>query len=295
MAQEMMFDILLYLINNGKTSATKLASYFCVCKKTIYRNIDKLSVCGVPVYSIYGRNGGVDLLSTFKLDKCYLSTDERISLYSFVEEFPIPSYDRKMLKQKLIPEMQEDKNLLPPIIIDNSLWQSKKEIIHIPDNLLKHLLSKETIDIKYKNKTRTVSPYATILKSNNYYLAGFCHTKNDIRLFKIDRIDSLEKSSEPFVISNITRDGLIDKINSSFKEIEITIETSEKIDKILEEYNVKLCKTQGNKNILTIVARETSDLVFSLLKYEDRIKILSPKSLKDSIVNICKKVQNNYS
>lgn len=55
----------LILLNRKKVTANELAERFQVTPRTVYRDIDALSLAGVPVYSIKGRNGGIFWMNLF--------------------------------------------------------------------------------------------------------------------------------------------------------------------------------------------------------------------------------------
>jgi predicted DNA-binding transcriptional regulator YafY len=72
---------LLLLLRGGKRwSAAALARHFAVSTRTIYRDIETLSVLGVPVYAEQGRNGGFTLLPGYFLPPVMLSTGEAVSI-----------------------------------------------------------------------------------------------------------------------------------------------------------------------------------------------------------------------
>lgn len=54
MKSERLFKLLLYLLNHQHTTANKLAAEFDVSTRTIYRDIDTLSVSGIPIYTTAG-------------------------------------------------------------------------------------------------------------------------------------------------------------------------------------------------------------------------------------------------
>ena len=45
---------------------------------------------------------------------------------------------------------------------------------------------------------RSVDPYRIIYWNNKWYVIGFCHLRNDIRSFKVDRIESLIQTENKF-------------------------------------------------------------------------------------------------
>ncbi|HEX8983585.1 MAG TPA: YafY family protein [Ktedonobacterales bacterium] len=72
--------ILLALQGRRKTSARQLAARFNVSSRTIYRDLQTMSLLGIPVYAERGRNGGVRLLEGYFLPPLMFSRSEAIAL-----------------------------------------------------------------------------------------------------------------------------------------------------------------------------------------------------------------------
>lgn len=71
---------IVYLLMKKKTvTAAELAGRYEVSVRTIYRDIEALSMIGVPVYAPKGRNGGISLTEQFVLDRM-LVTEEEITV-----------------------------------------------------------------------------------------------------------------------------------------------------------------------------------------------------------------------
>ena len=49
MAVSRLFEILYYLVDHKQTTAKELAEYFEVSVRTIYRDLDRLLVAGIPI------------------------------------------------------------------------------------------------------------------------------------------------------------------------------------------------------------------------------------------------------
>ena len=83
MGDNRLLSILMILLHEDKVTTAQLAERFEVSKRTICRDIDRLGSSGVPLICYRGRNGGVSLLSEFKLEKNYLTElDVRLLLHS---------------------------------------------------------------------------------------------------------------------------------------------------------------------------------------------------------------------
>lgn len=57
-----LLEMILLLMDRKMISAKELAQYFEVSERTIYRDVDTLSMAGIPIYAIKGRNGGISLM-----------------------------------------------------------------------------------------------------------------------------------------------------------------------------------------------------------------------------------------
>ena len=64
-----LMGIVVYLLNNGRTSAQKLAEEFEVSSRTIMRDLESLDQAGIPIQSFYGVEGGYQIMDGFILEK----------------------------------------------------------------------------------------------------------------------------------------------------------------------------------------------------------------------------------
>ena len=57
-----LFEIVYVLLRQKTATAKELAERFDVSQRTIYRDIDTLSLAGIPLYTEKGKGGGISLL-----------------------------------------------------------------------------------------------------------------------------------------------------------------------------------------------------------------------------------------
>lgn len=72
--------ILLALQSQRRISARQLAERFGVSTRTIYRDLQTMSLLGIPIYAERGRNGGIRLLEGYFLPPLMFSRSEAIAL-----------------------------------------------------------------------------------------------------------------------------------------------------------------------------------------------------------------------
>ena len=76
-----LFEIVYILLDKKRVTARELAEHFGVSRLTIVRDIDTLSMAGIPVYTERGKGGGISLLPDFVLNKSILHNEKYARKY----------------------------------------------------------------------------------------------------------------------------------------------------------------------------------------------------------------------
>ncbi|MDQ2714984.1 MAG: HTH domain-containing protein, partial [Chloroflexota bacterium] len=76
MRADRLLSLLLLLQTRGRMTAHDLAERLEVSERTIYRDLEALSIAGVPVYAERGPGGGCDLLNGYQTDLTGLNEAE---------------------------------------------------------------------------------------------------------------------------------------------------------------------------------------------------------------------------
>ncbi len=72
-----LFGIIYLLMEGRNMTAKALAEHFEVSARTILRDVDVLSMAGIPIYTVQGKGGGIALLDQYVLNKAVLSEAEQ--------------------------------------------------------------------------------------------------------------------------------------------------------------------------------------------------------------------------
>jgi len=93
-----LLEIVYILLEQKTVTAKTLSAQFGVSRRTIYRDIDALSLAGIPVYAEKGKGGGIRLLPEYVLSKSILNEQEQHEILSacrcFLAWIP-PKRDRR--------------------------------------------------------------------------------------------------------------------------------------------------------------------------------------------------------
>ena len=87
-----LMEISIILMNKKKTTAAHLADRFGVSVRTIYRDIDALSVAGVPVYTNKGKGGGIFLMDNYYLGGTTIKEEEAEGIKAALETLKAAQY-----------------------------------------------------------------------------------------------------------------------------------------------------------------------------------------------------------
>ena len=58
-------EMIYILMNKEAVTAEELAEHFEVSTRTVYRDVESLSMAGIPVYASRGKGGGIRLMERF--------------------------------------------------------------------------------------------------------------------------------------------------------------------------------------------------------------------------------------
>lgn len=196
-----LFEILYILLQKRCITAKELAERFEVSVRTIYRDIDALSLAGVPVYTKKGRQGGICLLDNYVFDKSLVSETEQRDILAALEsmaEVEKGSTDAILSKLCSVFQMGQPRWLA----MDFSDWSNLKQELYA--NLKHAIIHHKKVQFQYYNSsgevsTRIVEPLQLWFKNYTWYLKAYCVKKKGLRVFKLNRIQNaivLEESFE---------------------------------------------------------------------------------------------------
>lgn len=99
---ERLVQMVFYIVSHGHVTAKELASYFQVSTRTIYRDINILSLAGIPVISEKGTGGGISVIEGYTIDKSLLSKEEQRSICQGLQILQATKYpDAEMALEKI--------------------------------------------------------------------------------------------------------------------------------------------------------------------------------------------------
>ncbi|NDI35757.1 helix-turn-helix transcriptional regulator [Chengkuizengella sediminis] len=302
MLMNRLFQIVYILLNKNQVTAKELSEKFEVSTRTIYRDVDKLSMAGIPIYTNKGKGGGISLLDHFILDKSVLSNEEQNKILIGLETLKATEYenvDQALLKLKALFN-KSDKNWIE---VDFSYWGSSKYEKYKFEKLKYALMNCRTIKFDYiniyGNKTeRMVNPLKLLFKQKAWYLGGFCLLKNDYRIFKVHRIKNSEVTDRTFdrEIYNPNELNITFEANKIEKPIHLKMTFTSNIKhRVFDEFESESIKELASGELeVNIVLNEDGWLYSYLISFGEDINIIEPKYINEILVGKLTKTIESY-
>lgn len=295
-----LFEIIYLLLNKKFTTANELAEHFEVSVRTIYRDIDTLSLAGIPIYALQGKGGGISLLEHYVLDKSVLSEREQNEILYALQSLTVtqvPEADKVLAKVSSLFK----KSRTNWIEVDFSPWGSDdkgfSQFTLIKDAILSHKI----IEFNYfgssgEKTARRVEPMKLIFKINAWYLQAFCLTRNELRMFKIVRMADVQITEDLFtqMIPESLPDG--GQLQETQKWIELCLNISaDGAYRVYDEFKEKEItkNSDGSFTIMTTLP-ESDWLIRYILSFGSEAEVKSPQHIRDMLQFELNKITMKY-
>lgn len=202
---ERLISIIMILLKRELVSATELAKTFEVTTRTIYRDVETLSMANIPIYTVPGRDGGIGLMSTYKVDKKLLTSKDLqniITALNSVEQL-IESPEIKSTMTKIRAMQTEQLNDKMDFSLHFTNWQGTEELKAVAESLQAairdHLIVKfDYYDVNGTHTSREIEPYHLMFKGERWYLQGYSYEREDFRTFRLARMSNIQITNEIF-------------------------------------------------------------------------------------------------
>jgi predicted DNA-binding transcriptional regulator YafY len=195
--------------------AEEMAEHFSISLRTVYRDIAALGEAGVPVVGEAGV--GYTLVKGYHLPPVMLTAEEAAALFTggeLAKKFTDGSLDAAVdgalakLRAVLPPERKDHlEHLARGTVIANIPGAPAGDGSGGPACLAtvqQAVARRRVLAMRYRGRERAeetlreTEPLGILFYGGNWYLVAWCRLRNDLRHFRVDRIQSLELRAETF-------------------------------------------------------------------------------------------------
>jgi predicted DNA-binding transcriptional regulator YafY len=298
-----LLEITIILLNKGTVTAKEMAERFGVSTRTIYRDVEELSLSGVPVYCNRGIKGGISLIEDYAINRTLLTNSESekilIALGS-LQKTNIPGVEEVLDKLGAIFKNKASEW----IQVDDTPWGSDPNQQNKFTEIKKALLDCRIISFDYISRNnirehRTIYPMRLLYKGNSWYLNGYCTMRKDIRLFRISRIKSLRVQDNRFKRAEYDSYLKLDKLDNTYinKYESICLKFKEEaLYRLYDEYDDDIIQKNPDGTYHVILHFEVDDWLYGyILSFGSNVYVESPDYLRETIKKKINEMYKEYS
>jgi len=210
MRAERLVSIMLLLQTRGKMTASALAEELAVSRRTILRDVDALSLAGIPVYTEGGHGGGIALDEAYRTRLTGLNTPEVQALFVTHHQQALRDVGLNDAADQLVLKLLASlptahqltvEHIRQRLMIDPTWWWHDTEIPLFWDALQRAVYEDRVIEVTYEHYRgeiveRVLEPYSLVNKSSYWYLVA--RRDEEFRTYRVSRFLKLHVRDQTF-------------------------------------------------------------------------------------------------
>jgi len=295
-----LIGILSILLQKDKITASELAERFEVSRRTINRDIEVLCKAGIPIETTQGIGGGIRIMDGYRIDRTILSDKDMQMIMAGLRSLDSVSGSNYYgnLMEKIKAGSSDFISGSDSLIIDLSSWH--KDLLSGKIELIQDAIEiGRTLKFEYfapkGNSEREIEPYYLIYKWSSWYVYGFCLSRQDYRLFKLNRIINLRHSSQFEKRDAVPMpDILYDNVYPPKGRVKAIFHSSMKWY-LIEECGVdSFTELSDGSLLLEYDYSDDEGLLSWMLTMRDKVTVIEPESIRRKLFDIAKELTEKY-
>lgn len=283
-------------------SGSEIARRLEVDTRTVRRYIVTLQDMGIPVEGERGPYGTYQLQRGYKLPPLMYTDGEAVAItlgLLAIREYQFPvdvatvegalAKTERVLPEKLFQQVRGLQESIafnvspPPVQMQNDLVMKLSLAVRQGERVWLRYQSWNS-----ENATeREFDPYGIVFNAGFWYTAGYCHLRQDLRTFRLDRITTLETTDDSFE-RPADFDALTYVLNSvalmpGTDQIEVLLETTLEHAQQVVSPVMGTVESTDKGVIFRRAATQLQWVVYLLLSFDFPVKVLQPFELREML------------
>lgn len=288
------------LCHEARLIKKKLAERFEVSRRTINRDIEDLCKAGIPIRTAQGTGGGISIMDGYRMDRTILTSKDMQMILAGLRSLDSVSGSSYygQLMEKIQAGSSEFITGRDSILIDLSSWYRDSLALKI-ESIQDAIGDRHLIRFRYYapsgESERMVEPYYLVFRWSSWYLWGWCLSRKDFRLFKLNRMDAVREMEKSFECRDVSMPDLSnERIFPGGIKVKALFEQDQKW-RLVEEFGPS-CFTENDDGRLLFTADYTDmeNLVTWLMTFGDKAEVLEPKEAREKIACVAQKMTVIY-
>lgn len=295
-----LIGIISILLQKDKTTISELAEKFEVSYRTVIRDIEAINMAGIPIASERGKGGGVYIMSSYKIDRTVLSSEEMQFILTGLQSLDSVSGTNryKQLMDKLSADSAGIIKSDDTVIIDLAGWD-KTGLSKKIEMIKAAMENNETISFRYcapnGSTEREIEPYHLIFQWSGWYVWGYCLLREDYRMFRLSRLNDLKNTNRKREKRQVP-EYVSDKFYHSPDEIKATVKFHNSVKwRLADDYeNIDMNINEHGDITLNLTWSDTESFYRYIASFEDKAEIIAPEEYRKEFKSIIKKMYDKY-
>jgi predicted DNA-binding transcriptional regulator YafY len=291
-----------------------MADVLAVSPRTVYRDMDSLSLAHVPVSTDHGPGGGYFLPPGYRLDPATFTRQEAVALaLGAAMAGTSRLFDEDGMRQALVKmeaalpeEYRGDvRSASERILLDVSAWYRRPSGTEHLEAVRAAVWEGRQLDLFYRRSDaldaewRRVEPYGLVCKAGTWYLAAYCRLREDFRTFRLSRIVELAVADEPvrprpdFNLQTYWEESRR-QFEESTKQLALTLRLSPDASCRLDNESVVLARESDGSAIIQVHLENLEYAVAYALSFGADAEVLDPPEVRAAVAREARALADVY-
>lgn len=305
MRADRLVSLLLLLQQRQRLTAAEAAAELEVSERTARRDLEALSIAGLPVYAERGRGGGWRLLGGARTDLSGLNAAEARALFLVAGPAAAATPELRGALRKLVralpePMRERAEASATAVVIDPGGWGRTRppaRPVHL-DAVQAAVVDGEQIRLGYidrdgRSTSRVVHPLGTAQKGTVWYLVAT--TDDGLRTFRLSRVTSVERTGAPsarpdgFDLAETWRQ-VVEQVDELRAPVVVTALVEAQLVDVLRwmfDRQAEVGEPHPDGRVgVTVRGQKLELLVAQLAGFGDRIEVTAPPEARDQLARL---------
>lgn len=184
-------------------SARRLAERFEVSVRTIERDLAALQQSGLPIWAEPGRAGGYVIDASATLGPAGFTLDEALAVLIGLGALGRSPFRQsaRTAARKVLAVMPDREAARASAFASRVHFLERDDDPVVPVEFAEALRADRVVQLRYRDadgagSIRQVEPLGSIVKDGEWYLVAWCRLRQGVRVFRADRMVSVEVTDE---------------------------------------------------------------------------------------------------
>jgi predicted DNA-binding transcriptional regulator YafY len=309
-----LITLIMLLQKQPNQKAAVLAGELGVSVRTLHRYFSALDDMGIPIYAERGPNGGFSLVRGYKMPPLVFTPEEAaaVSLGAGLVEDLWGDLYREAARSALakleamLPEQQRaEVSWARQALVTTGLVNSGLEALAaILESLRGAIRKTQRVQMLYQSaawpapETRQLDPYALAFRWGWWYVVGYCHTRQALRIFRLDRIRELVVLPQTFQPpAGFDARGFMESSTGSQPQVQARLKFPRKFAQAARLNHLFWSESEQQSDGSLLVSFPAPNLDWAastILAYGPTVEVLDPPELRQLVHAWAQKVVELY-